>query len=126
VAVSKTASVLRAIGAFLLGLLPGFFLVFNLLFADGSNAERFASYWVVVVAYGLLGFVAGLVWPHDGHRVATWLALPAALFALFILVSGELQMLVHAVLLPVVAYLSAWLAAAGGERLRGRRKAPEA
>ncbi len=51
--------------AFLTGLLPGFFLVFNFMFSDvASLYERSLSFLIVIVVYLVLGAAFGLA----GHK----------------------------------------------------------
>lgn len=47
--------------AFLLGVLPGFFIVFNSVFSDpsGNFSERLVTYLLVIVFFGVLGFLLG-------------------------------------------------------------------
>lgn len=47
--------------AFLLGILPGFFIVFNSIFSDpsGKVLERLVTYLLVIVSFGVLGFLLG-------------------------------------------------------------------
>lgn len=69
--------------AFLTGLLPGFFLVFNFMFSDViSLYERGFSFLVVVVAYLVLGAAFGLIGHDNGWKLGIWLSLPAIIFAL--------------------------------------------
>jgi len=69
--------------AFLTGLLPGFFLVFNFMFSDViSLYERGFSFLVVVVAYLILGVAFGLIGHDNGWKPGIWLSLPAIIFAL--------------------------------------------
>lgn len=46
---------------FLLGILPGFFIVFNSVFSDpsGNFFERLVTYLLVIVSFGVLGFLLG-------------------------------------------------------------------
>jgi hypothetical protein len=69
--------------AFLTGLLPGFFLVFNFMFSDvASPSERSLSFLIVIVVYLVLGAAFGLIRHDDGWKRGIWLSLPATIFAL--------------------------------------------
>jgi hypothetical protein len=64
--------------AFLIGLLPGFFLVFNYMFSDvSSDSERSVSFLVVEAVYLFLGAVFGLLVSDKGWKYALCLSLPA-------------------------------------------------
>lgn len=67
--------------AILIGVLPAFFIVFNSIFTDsnGSLAERMFTFVLVIVAYGVLGVVFGLVAPLASWRWGIWVSVPAAL-----------------------------------------------
>jgi len=70
--------------AFITGILPGFFLVFNFIFSDViSLYERILSLLVVVVAYLVLGAAFGLASRDIRLAGGIWLSLPA-LFLAFI------------------------------------------
>jgi hypothetical protein len=71
------------IAAFVTGLLPGFFLVFNFMFSDViSLNERILSYLVVIAAYLLLGIAFGLAARDMGWKYGICLSLPAIILAL--------------------------------------------
>jgi uncharacterized membrane protein YfcA len=66
----------------LVGILPGFFLVFNFMFSDVSSAkERAVSFLLVAVVYLLLGAFWGLM-GGDYRCGGLWLGIPALFFAL--------------------------------------------
>jgi len=56
--------------AFMAGLIPGFFIVFNSVFSDigGSFSERLITFLLVILAYVILGFVFGFI-----DRSKSWL-----------------------------------------------------
>lgn len=64
------------------GILPGFFLVFNFMFSDvSSTRERLVSFLLVAAVYLLLGALWGFTGAH--YRCGgLWLGLPALFFAL--------------------------------------------
>lgn len=49
--------------AFIVGLIPGFFIVFNSVFSDsnGSFNERLFTFLLVIVVYFILGFIFGFI-----------------------------------------------------------------
>lgn len=68
--------------AFLTGLLPGFFLVFNFMFSDViSFYERGLSFLVVIAAYLVLGAAFGLAKRDSGWKRGLCLSLPAIILA---------------------------------------------
>lgn len=72
---------LWSIAEFIIGILPGFFLVFNFMFTDIISVnERAFSFLVVAVTYLILGAAFGLA-GADIKSEGIWLALPAILFA---------------------------------------------
>lgn len=70
--------------AFLVGLFPGFFLVFNSIFSDpsGKASERVITFVLIAVVYGILGFVFGYLKPSASWRLGLVLTLPAIIFVL--------------------------------------------
>lgn len=71
-----------SVAEFVVGILPGFFLVFNFMFSDViSIRERAFSFLLVAVTYLVLGTAFGLA----GHAMGPggiWLSLPALFLAL--------------------------------------------
>ena len=49
--------------AFIVGLIPGFFIVFNSVFSDsnGSFNERLFTFLLVIVVYVILGLIFGFI-----------------------------------------------------------------
>lgn len=69
--------------AFLTGLLPGFFLVFNFMFSDIiSYYERGLSFLVVIAAYLILGAAFGFIRHGDAWKRGFYLSLPAIILSL--------------------------------------------
>ncbi len=104
------------------GLAPALFLVGPLVFADGEMAERAFLYALTVLAYVLLGFVVGLVWPEKPLARALWLPLPGVLVSVLFLY-GEVRELSGVVLIAGLlapAVLGALLGALAGARVRRR------
>lgn len=73
------SKLLIAIIAFIIGLIPGFFIVFNSVFSDSSGAidERLFTFLLVIVAYTVLGFIFSYI--EKSRSWVTWvsLSLPA-------------------------------------------------
>jgi len=69
--------------AFILGILPGFFIVYNSIFSDsnGNLLERLFTYMLVIVIFGLLGLLMG----RTGQN-SLLLALALSLFSILLLV----------------------------------------
>lgn len=65
----------------LIGILPGFFLVFNFMFSDvSSTRERVVSFLLVAVVYLVLGAFWGFM-GGDYRCGGLWLGLPSLFFA---------------------------------------------
>jgi len=72
-----------SVAAFIVGILPGFFLVFNFIFSDViSLYERVFSLLVVAAAYLTLGAAFGLAGRDSGYGTGLWLSLPALILSL--------------------------------------------
>ena len=68
--------------AIIIGILPGFFLVFNFMFSDIiSLNERILSFLIVIAAYLILGAAFGLAGSDISWRWGIWLSLPAIIIA---------------------------------------------
>jgi len=68
--------------ALIIGILPGFFLVFNFMFSDIiSLKERVLSFLIVIAAYLILGAAFGLAGSDISWRWGIWLSLPAIIIA---------------------------------------------
>jgi len=69
--------------ALIIGILPGFFLVFNFMFSDIiSLNERILSFLIVIAAYLILGAAFGLAGSDIGWKWGIWISLPAVIIAL--------------------------------------------
>lgn len=94
-----------------------FFIGGPLLFADGDGTERALTMGVIVVTFGVIALVLGLVRPGAWRWSAIYLAGPtvpvAALFG------REMPLL--AIVLVVAAFAASLFAAWGGALLRARR-----
>ena len=97
--------------AFLLGILPGFFIVFNSVFSDpnGRLSERIMTYVLVIVVFGVLGFLFGRT-----RQNPLLLSLALSLFSIIVLLlylgkePGSLMLVaVYLILTFVSSYLGA-------------------
>lgn len=108
------------LGFGLVGILPAFFMVLNALFTDSSGvADDALALAVTVVAYSVLGLVAGLVLPASPRADGVSLATPAALIAIAYTLR-EPHVAVLAGVQVACAFAAAVAAAAVGARFRGR------
>jgi hypothetical protein len=110
--------------AFLVGLPPAFFIVFNAVFSDSSGAvgERLVTYLLTVGAYGLLGLLFGFLAPAASWRWGVALAAAAVLW-MIVYSFREPGIVLLNLSYAIVSLLSASLAAKGGALLaRARRK----
>lgn len=64
---------------FIIGVLPGYFVIFNSIFTDssGSVSERLLTFLLAVVSYGIPGAILGFMGPATSWRWGVWLTLPA-------------------------------------------------
>ncbi len=79
--------ILIYLSAFLIGIFPGFFIVFNSIFADsnGSIWERLFTFIFVIVIYGVLGFVFGRFTRENPIPLGVALSLPSILLLILYL-----------------------------------------
>ena len=65
------------------GFVVGFFIVLNSLFSDVFTwQERLYSFVLVILAYGLLGLIFGMISPSLSWKWGLWLAAPAVLLVI--------------------------------------------
>lgn len=79
--------IIIAILAFIVGLIPGFFIVFNSVFSDsnGSLNERLFTFLLVIVVYVILGFIFGVI--EKSNSWITWASLSLAAIIILVLYS---------------------------------------
>jgi hypothetical protein len=99
--------------ALALGMLAGFFVVFNAVFTDGGAlGERLMTYGIVIVVYGLLGFFFSLASPV---RMKLWIGLlsgPAILILILYTLKEHQAFLLHLsyfLLAPAMTWAGAML-----------------
>jgi len=65
--------------ALVIGLLPGFFIVFNSVFTDSSGSlwERVLTFILVIFSYGILGLIFGFIGRETSWKWGLWLSAPA-------------------------------------------------
>ncbi|NMC26929.1 MAG: hypothetical protein GYA42_02165 [Syntrophomonadaceae bacterium] len=104
--------------AVLLGILLGFFGVFNSVFADGGTLERLVTVAVVLIIYAGLGALWGFFAPERPWRWVLALALPGIIFlAVYMLKEYNPFYLVYMVLILCLSSLGVY----GGQALRRQR-----
>ncbi|MGI1660059.1 MAG: DUF6954 family protein [Desulfitobacterium sp.] len=100
--------------AFLLGILPGFFIVFNSVFSDpsGNISERLVTYLLVIVSFGVLGLLLGRT-RENPLIMGTMLSLFSIILLVFYLFKepGSLLMILSYL---VLTFASAYLGAKWG------------
>jgi chromate transport protein ChrA len=108
--------------AFLTGLLPGFFLVFNFMFSDvSSQYERVLSFLLVFVVYLVLGAAFGLARHDNSWKLGICISLPAMIFALLYSVNETGTIVIN--LLYAAAAIGASITGASlGAKLSKKRK----
>jgi len=102
-----------------LGVLPAFFLVFNVVFSDGGGSAEISLAIILIGAvYLLFGGLAGF-WTGS-WRSGLWLGAPALLIIALYSVRENHRLLLHAVVVTA-ALGPACLGAYAGGRLKVRR-----
>ncbi len=113
---------MKYLAAVLVGLPPAFFIVFNAIFSDGTSIpERLISFVLIIISYGILGFVVGFIWPERSWRWGIWISLTAFLIVGWYSLRETAYLLLHFSYLAVTA-ASACLAALAGTRLSVKRR----
>jgi len=104
--------------AIIVGILVGFFGVFNSVFSDAGLHERLISIGVIFIIYAVFGCLLGYLLPRSSWIWGLFLGVPGALFLfLYLLSEFNLYYMLYIVLLIVVACLAAY----GGSRLQSRK-----
>lgn len=99
-----------AILAFMVGLIPGFFIVFNSVFSDSSGSlnERLFSFILVIVVYMILSFIFSLIEKNKSWLIWVSLSSPAIIF--LILYSFKERTYIELnILYACLTLLSSWL-----------------
>jgi len=105
--------------AFIVGLIPGFFIVFNSVFTDSSGnlIERLFTFLLVIVVYVILGFVFGLI--EKSKSWLTWVSLSLPAVIILVLYSfKETNLLGLNILYACLTVGSSWLGSYVRELLR--------
>lgn len=77
---SKLKGWIGCIIAFIIGIIPAFFIVFNSIFSDDGLAfERFITFLLVIGAFGILGLLFGSIWNNIPWKIGMWLSLPTVI-----------------------------------------------
>lgn len=113
--------------AFLIGLIPGFFVVFNSIFSDVTSlSQRILTIATVTAVYATLGFFFGYIGPGTRWAWGIPLSLPAIMILLLYTFSEPENWLLHlffAVLAAAASSMSANVAA-GLKKQREALKKP--
>ncbi len=120
--VKKVLILMEHLVAVLMGLPLAFFLVFNAIFSDGTSiVERFISFALIIISYGILGLVFGFIWPKHSWRWGIWISITAFLIVGWYSFRETEYLPLHFSYLAVTA-ASACLAALAGTRLSVKRR----
>lgn len=108
--------ILVYLAAFLIGILPGFFIVFNSVFTDsnGNIGERFFTFLLVIVIFGVLGYLFGRLSSEKSITLGIMLSLPSIiLLVLYLFKEPRLGglILIYVVLTAGASYLGTTLGA---------------
>lgn len=98
-----------AIIAFLVGVIPGFFIVFNFVFSDSSGSlnERLFTFLLVIVAYGILGLTLSFI---EKSQWLPWVSLSAPAVIILVLYSfKEINLIGLNILYACLTLGSSWL-----------------
>ena len=105
--------------AFMVGLIPGIFIVFNSVFSDSSGSlnERLFTFLLVIVVYVILGFIFGFI-EKSKSRIA-WVSLSLPAVIILVLYSfKESTLLGLNILYACLTVGSSWVGYTARERLR--------
>lgn len=104
--------------AVILGIILGFFGVFNSVFADGMLSERLIVVGVILLIYAFLGFLLGFFLPKGSWTWGLFGGVPGALFLLlYMLREFSFYYLIYIILLLTVSCLAAY----GGSLVKTHR-----
>jgi chromate transport protein ChrA len=112
-------NVIIAIFAFIVGLIPGFFIVFNSVFSDSSGSlnERLFTFLLVIVAYVILGFIFGFIEKRKSWLL--WVSLSAPAVIILVLYSFKETTLIGLNFLYACLTIgSSWFGSFVRERIR--------
>lgn len=91
---------------FVIGVIIGFFGVFNSVFSDGSAYERAVTILVVLIAYAIAGVITGFVKPVKTMLYLPCLCITGLVLLLFYMYKEfNVLHLVYFVLILVISYL---------------------
>lgn len=108
-----------AIFAFIVGLIPSFFIIFNSVFSDsnGSSIERLFTFLLVIMVYVILGLLFGFM--VKGKSWLPWVSLSAPAVIILVLYSfKETNLIGLNIFYACLTVGSSWLGFFLGERLR--------
>lgn len=111
--------VIIALAALIVGVIPGFFIVFNSVFSDsnGSVVERLFTFLLVFVAYASLSFIFGLFDKRKSWM--TWVSLSASAIVILALYSfKEITQIGLNSLYALLVIGASWLGSFARDRLR--------
>ena len=115
-------SLITSIIGFIIGIVPGFFIVFNSVFSDsnGSIFERLFTFLLVIISYAILGLAFGFVGRKKPWEWSTSISLPAII--ILALYSFQEPHLIGLNLFYLcLTFASVWLGSYLGLRLKARK-----
>ncbi len=98
--------IIFTLAAFLIGIPVAFFTVFVSIFSDAGGLEDYIpSVIIIVIAYGLLGFIFGYKFPKSSWMWGVWITLPAIIIVVLYSLKETTRLPLHAffALLPLAA-----------------------
>ena len=115
-------SLITSLIGFIIGIIPGFFIVFNSVFSDssGSILERLVTFLLVIISYAILGLAFGFMGREKPWVWSTSISLPA--IVILVLYSFKEPHLIGLNLFYLcLTFASVWFGSYIGLRLRARK-----
>jgi hypothetical protein len=112
------AYVCGVVGAFVIGIIPAFFIVLNSIFSDGGAlTERLLTFAYVILVYGVLGTIFGAIWPRMCWKWGIPLSLSAVGLVILYTISEPYAAVLNIIYL-VLTFAAASLGACIGYLIR--------
>ncbi|HLD00048.1 MAG TPA: hypothetical protein VJC11_03745 [Patescibacteria group bacterium] len=111
--------------AFLIGAPVAFFTVFVSIFADAGGLEDYIpSVIIIVIVYGLLGFIFAYNFPKSSWMWGVWITLPAIIIVVLYSIKETTRLPLHA-FFAMLPLLASSLAAYQATLMKQRKGSPQ-
>lgn len=105
-------------GAFVIGVIPAFFIVLHSIFSDGESfTERLLTFAYVILVYGVLGIIFGIIWPRMAWKWGIPLSISAIALVLLYTINEPFGLALNVVYL-VLTFSAAGLGGCLGYLIR--------